>query len=103
MNNSNVECIKGQGYCILNDTHDAQPMCKCLKDYSGSKCEIMSTSLLVIKVPDQLAQSREQGKVLVELTKLREGALKRIYREFLQWQAKPMVYCSSWVSVPFGE
>jgi len=39
-------CIMGQGYCILNGT---QPACKCLKGYSGTKCEIQSTSLVVTK------------------------------------------------------
>jgi hypothetical protein len=45
LNNTNV-CTKGQGFCIVNDT---QSMCKCLKDFSGLKCEIMSSSLLVTK------------------------------------------------------
>jgi hypothetical protein len=43
LNNTEV-CIKNQGYCIMNGT---QPMCKCLMDYFGTKCEIMSTSLVV--------------------------------------------------------
>ena len=47
-NNTEV-CIKGQGYCVLNNTQ-SQPMCKCLKGYSGPKCEIMSTSLAVTKI-----------------------------------------------------
>jgi hypothetical protein len=45
LNNTEL-CIKGQGYCIVNGT---QPACKCLKEYSGIKCEIQSTSLAVTK------------------------------------------------------
>ena len=45
LNNTDL-CFIGQGYCIVNGT---QPMCKCLKDYSGTKCEIQSTSLAVTK------------------------------------------------------
>ena len=45
LNNTNL-CTKGQGFCIVNDT---QPMCKCILDYSGIKCEIQSSSLVVTK------------------------------------------------------
>jgi hypothetical protein len=44
--NTSYLCIMGQGYCILNGT---QPACKCLKGYSGTKCEIQSTSLAATK------------------------------------------------------
>ena len=36
-------CIINQGYCQMNET---QSFCKCFKDYSGTSCEIMSTSLV---------------------------------------------------------
>ena len=39
-------CIQNQGFCQMNGT---QPMCKCFMDYSGTNCEIMSTSLIVKK------------------------------------------------------
>jgi hypothetical protein len=42
--NNTELCINKQGYCIMNGT---RPICKCLLDYSGIKCEIMSTSLVV--------------------------------------------------------
>jgi len=44
-NNTEI-CFKNQGYCIMNET---QPMCKCLIDYYGTNCEIISTSLFVKK------------------------------------------------------
>ncbi len=44
-NNTDI-CIKGQGYCVVNGS---QPSCKCLKDYSGIKCEIQSSSIIVTK------------------------------------------------------
>ena len=44
--NNTELCVYNQGYCFMNDT---QPMCKCLKGYSGAKCEIVSQSLKVIK------------------------------------------------------
>jgi len=44
-NNPKV-CYNSQGFCVMNGT---QPMCKCLMDYSGINCEIMSTSLAVKK------------------------------------------------------
>jgi len=45
LNNTDL-CIKGQGYCVVNGT---RPMCKCLKEYSGIKCELQSTSMVVRK------------------------------------------------------
>jgi hypothetical protein len=45
LNNTDI-CSKNQGYCIVNDT---KPECKCLMGYSGTKCEILSTSLVVRK------------------------------------------------------
>jgi len=45
LNNTEI-CIEGQGFCIVNDT---QPMCKCFKYFTGTKCEIMSTSLIMTK------------------------------------------------------
>jgi hypothetical protein len=44
--NNAEKCFKSQGFCIMNET---QPLCKCFIDYSGSNCEIMSTSLFVRK------------------------------------------------------
>ena len=45
-------CIQNQGYCQMNGT---QPICKCFMDYSGAKCEIISTSLIVRKAFTSLA------------------------------------------------
>jgi hypothetical protein len=44
-NNTEI-CFANQGFCIMNDT---QPTCKCLMGYSGIKCEIQSTSLVITK------------------------------------------------------
>ena len=40
-------CIRDQGYCQMNGT--TQPVCKCFMGYSGNKCEMMSTSLIIRK------------------------------------------------------
>ncbi len=45
-NNTNVCASPNQGYCIMNGS---QPMCKCMMGYSGIRCEIISTSLVVRK------------------------------------------------------
>jgi len=45
LNNTDI-CYMNQGYCVMNDT---QPVCKCLMDYYGAKCELMSSSLVVRK------------------------------------------------------
>ncbi len=45
--NNTETCFNNQGFCIMNDT---QPTCKCLMGYSGKKCELQSTSLVITKV-----------------------------------------------------
>jgi hypothetical protein len=47
LNKTDVCFNDQQGYCIINGS---QPMCKCKNGYSGDKCEIISTSLIVKKV-----------------------------------------------------
>jgi hypothetical protein len=47
LNNTDVCLNEQQGYCIMNGS---EPMCKCKNGYSGIKCEIASTSLIVRKI-----------------------------------------------------
>ena len=47
LNKTDICLNDQQGYCIMNGS---QPMCKCKNGYSGVKCEIASTSLIVRKV-----------------------------------------------------
>jgi hypothetical protein len=47
LNKTDICLNEQQGYCIMIGS---EPMCKCKNGYSGIKCEIMSTSLIVKKV-----------------------------------------------------